>query len=51
MIQEAGGQHRHAKAARDWPEEAVEEVAGDDDEPEVLDDSDADPVSPLKGQT
>ena len=46
-MQEVAGQQRHARAARAWPEEAVEDVAADEVyEPEVLDDSDADPVSP-----
>lgn len=45
------GQQRHARAARQWPEDAVEEAAQEVEEdllaPEAIDDSDADPVNPL----
>lgn len=43
----AMGQQRHARSARDWPEESpVVELVDVEDSPEAADDSDADPVSP-----
>ena len=46
-------QQRNSRAARAWPENAVDEVVdlGDIFEAEVADDSDADPVSPYISTT
>ena len=46
-LKDGAGQRRHARAARDWPENPAEDAVDDEDPmlPEAADDSDADPVS------